>query len=95
MSAAGAEALASSPYLRNLTVLSLQETELGDCGVETLLRSPNLQGLLDLDLNWNEIKTGIAPLTDRTILPRLVHYSLDGNDIEPSLAAAIRKRFGG
>jgi hypothetical protein len=79
--------------LRNLTLLSLQETQLDDRGLEALLRSPNLQGVRTLDLNFNPIRTGLAPLLDPTFLPRLVECRWGGSDVEPELSSRLRKRF--
>jgi hypothetical protein len=90
----GIEVLGSSPHLGNLTILTLTKAEIGDREAETLLRSPNVEGLVSLDLNWNKIRTGVAPLADPAFLPRLSSFSWHANQIEPALAAALRKRFG-
>jgi hypothetical protein len=40
---AGAEALAQSPHLHNLTTLDLNDNEIGDAGAEALRNSPYLR----------------------------------------------------
>jgi hypothetical protein len=52
---AGAEALAASPHLANLTKLGLMCNGVGDNGLIALLTSPLLRGLEELYLDSNRI----------------------------------------
>jgi hypothetical protein len=89
----GIEALGASPHFRNLTILSLSKAAIGDREAETLLRSPNVQGLVSLNLDWNKIKTGVAPLADPAFLPRLKDFWWHPNPIKQTLVEALEKRF--
>jgi uncharacterized protein (TIGR02996 family) len=57
----GLEALAASPYLRNVTRLDLGDNQLGD-EVEVLTRLPFVGSLLKLDLDTNDLGENAARL---------------------------------
>jgi hypothetical protein len=76
----GAEHLAGSRTLRNLSVLHLGGCNIGSAGARALAEAPLLEGVSDLDLSANlgganEDAEWLAPLAARS-LPNLVHLSL-------------------
>jgi uncharacterized protein (TIGR02996 family) len=77
---AGAKALAANPSLANVTRLSLRGCGLGEKGLAALVRSRHLQGLIELDVADNRLKTAAA-LCDPSKLPRLAAARLSGNAI--------------
>ncbi len=80
------------PIMRRITTLDLnaRNNHIGDAGVEALSRSPHLDGLLSLRLEFN----GIGPEGARTLagasgLERLQVLDLSGNDIGAEGARAL------
>ncbi len=85
---AGAAVLAHCPHLKNLTVLSVPNCNIGDEGVRKLANSPHLNGVAVLDLSNNPITdTGFRALHGTAhwhALRRLVYSPL-------SVTAGMRK----
>jgi uncharacterized protein (TIGR02996 family) len=88
-----AQMLAGDKF-RNLTRLRLAKCKLTDNAISALLSSPYLQGLIELDLSENHVKTGALPLTDRRILPRLSKCYLTENPLTPDLCRRLARRPG-
>lgn len=91
---AAALALAALP-LRSLLVLDLRDNQLGDGGVNHLLRAGWVAGLLHLDLSENGVgAAGAEALIEAPGLDRLIALDLGGNPLPASSRAALRDRFG-
>jgi uncharacterized protein (TIGR02996 family) len=76
----GAEALAASASLRQLTDLGLGFNRIGDAGARALADSPHRAGLTWLDLGENEIgEAGVQALIDSPHLTRLTRLGLRNN----------------
>lgn len=69
----GAAALASCPYLSNLTSLDLNANTIGAQGAAALATSPPLSNLTKLELGYNDIgDEGAAALADSPYLCELI-----------------------
>jgi uncharacterized protein (TIGR02996 family) len=79
---------------QTLTRLDLDNCKLTDEAIPELLRSPSLQGLIELNLSGNSLKEGVLPLTERRILPRLSRCLLADNPIAPDLGRRLARRRG-
>jgi hypothetical protein len=71
-----AEALATSPLFTNLTRLILHQgyhaiTKLTPKGAKSLLRSSNLQNLVELELHNFTIDEALEVLADESVMPKL------------------------
>jgi hypothetical protein len=85
---AGAKALAANPTLTNLTSLSVNLCGIGNAGLNAIVRSPYLQGLVELDASQNELQKPAA-LFDRGLLPRLSQCWLRNNQMSRTTAAKL------
>lgn len=75
-----APALAASPFLRLAAELDLCGNDLGDAGVNTLLRSPHLGRLAGLDLSFNGVSdNGVRRLAESDRLIALACLNLGDN----------------
>ena len=90
---AAARELASGKFA-SLRRLNLGWCKLGDAAVTTLLTAPSLQDLIELDLTDNRLKTGLAPLTDRCVMPHLSACRLHKNRPGAELAKKLARRPG-
>ena len=90
----GAKVLATDPKYRSLTRLVLDSCRIGDPGASALIRSPHLQELIELQISENDIRSGVEPLADLRVMPRLAACRLDGNPIPAKLAARLKRRRG-
>ena len=79
----------------SLTRLVLSECKLTDAAVAELVTAPALQNLVELNLEDNRLKDGLAPLADPANLPRLSACELFGNRIGAKLAKLLRRRPAG
>ena len=76
------ERIASSSILDSLKELDLASTELGNGGLNILLRSPHMRSIEALDLGFNGLDDrGAALLAETTSLPALKILSLSDNRI--------------
>ena len=74
--------IAASPLLDSICELDLASTELGNGGLNILLRSPHLRTIESLDLGFNGLDDrGAALLAETTSLPALKILSLSDNRI--------------
>jgi uncharacterized protein (TIGR02996 family) len=78
---------------------SLRRLDLGNCGltdaaVKALLEAPALQNLVELRLDGNNLKSGVAPLIDPNVMPRLGACYLNENRLGDELSEKLRKRPG-
>jgi Ran GTPase-activating protein (RanGAP) involved in mRNA processing and transport len=93
-----AQALAASPYLRQLKGLKLYGCQIGDEGAKALARSPVLATLEDLDLTYNDLTDeGAQALAASPYLERLNQGGLAmerGNRLTANGMQALRARFG-
>ena len=86
----GAKVIAS-PKFAGLTRLGLRGCHLGDGGAAAVIASPGLQGLVHLDLSANDLTTGVKPLADVGVMPRLAECDLSGNRVPPDLASRLAR----
>lgn len=86
--------LLTEEKFRKLTRLGLAKCKLTDAAVSTLLHASSLQNLIELRLDNNGLKTGVEPLTDRRMLPRLSMCNLTENPIVPDLSRKLGRRPG-
>ena len=91
--AMGAKALAAEKFA-NLKRLHLAHCKLTDTAMSWLLASPTLQDVVELDVSQNEIRSGVTPLTDRRVLPRLSAANFSGNRITSELTRKLNRRPG-
>jgi uncharacterized protein (TIGR02996 family) len=89
----GAAALAQSRVLTRLRLLDLGGHYIGDAGLSSLVRSPNVSELAELDVPENEIgdigESGIEALVESPHLGRLKRLNLVGNRISTLAARAL------
>lgn len=78
----------------SLTRLNLSECKLTDPAASELLAAHALQNLVQLDLRNNGLRTGVALLTDRGVMPRLSNAMLTGNAVSAELIRKLRRRPG-
>jgi hypothetical protein len=82
----GAEALAASANLANLTSLDLSCNHIDDLGAQALAASPHLSCLTQLDLRGNDITdAGVQALIDSPHLDRLTSLGLSSNPGGPAI----------
>lgn len=74
---------------RNLRRLALRDCHLTDSAARELLRARSLQQLIELRLEGNDLKTGVEPLADRRVMPRLSSCFFSG---APELFSKIYSR---
>jgi uncharacterized protein (TIGR02996 family) len=86
--------LLTTEKFHNLTRLGLGSCRLTDAALAALVDSPHLQNLIELQLNGNGLKTGVKPLINRSILPRLSRCLLKNNPLDPGLARKLARRPG-
>jgi uncharacterized protein (TIGR02996 family) len=84
----------TDPKFASLTRLNLKGCKITDPAMKSLVSSPTLRGLIELDLSGNELKAGAEILTDRSVLPRLASCTLIGNSIPTSIMRRLRRRPG-
>ncbi len=84
----------ADPKFASLTRLELSECSLTDTPIKSLLRSPTLRGLIQLDLSGNSLTSSPELLTDRTVLPQLASCSLSDNSLTTATARQLRRRPG-
>jgi uncharacterized protein (TIGR02996 family) len=82
LTAGGACALAQSPYLGQLTALSLYRNNVSDRGVEALARAPWFSGLQALNLSDNGVSAAAIRLL-ATVRPHLTVLRLGDNAMGP------------
>ncbi len=76
--------LLESPYLHQLSFLSLLRNNVSDAGVVSLAQTRNLPELRRLELGHNGISTeGIRALAASPLLSQLLYLGLEGNHITP------------
>jgi uncharacterized protein (TIGR02996 family) len=86
----GAEALAQSPHLHNLTTLNLARNGIGAAGAEALAQSPHLHNLTTLNLSLNRIgAAGVEALAQSPHLHNLTTLNLARNGIGAAGAEAL------
>ena len=86
----GAEALASSPVLQNITDLRLSNNELGPGVVDALLRSPNLGPLRRLELSGCSLDTSaVRALAESPKLTNLEILRIGFNNLSKPAADAL------
>jgi uncharacterized protein (TIGR02996 family) len=74
----GAVALAESPHLTRLTVLTLYNNDISHVGANALASSPHFRKLAHLDLSRNPIQDqGARALAHSANLPALTHLALE------------------
>jgi uncharacterized protein (TIGR02996 family) len=78
----------------SLTRLCLSNARITDSAVSAILASPNLQNLIQLELDGNNLKAGPKLLGDPAVLPALALCSLRDNPIRVTLARKLRARAG-
>ncbi len=91
---AGATVLATHPKFANLSLLLLKKCQLGDPGAAALIAALHLQNLVELDLEANEIATGINALSSPDVLPHLAQCRLEANRIPTETASQLAQRRG-
>ena len=91
---AKAARLLAGEKFHTLTRLGLANCKLTDAAIADLINSPSLQNLIELRLDRNNLKVGVAPLTDRRVMPRLSSCNLEGNPIAPELCRKLARRPG-
>jgi hypothetical protein len=91
---AGSVSLLAEEKFHNLTRLELANCKLTDESISDLLTSPNMQGLIELNLQGNDLRMGVKPLIDRRILPRLSRCILTENPIASELNQRLARRSG-
>ncbi|MDB5311650.1 MAG: hypothetical protein JWO38_5852 [Gemmataceae bacterium] len=85
-----AEEFLTSPLLSRLELIDLERTRLTAADVAVLARHPDLSGLRELGLGWNEIGTdGAIALAGMAQLAGLESLTLVGNGIADAGARAI------
>jgi len=84
----------TEPKFASLTRLFVNGCKLSNTAIKSLIASPTLRNLIQLELSNNKLSTGVEPLTDRSILPQLASCSLSGNAIPAPLARKLRRRPG-
>src|SRR5262249_55246692 len=93
----GAEAIARSPYLTQLRVLSLFDCGIGDEGVRLLANSPNVSKVTNLNLAYNDLTaSAVEALVNSPYLPERFESfpCLDPNEgISHAGRQALRERF--
>jgi uncharacterized protein (TIGR02996 family) len=89
-----ASQLLTDDKFRNLTRLCIGHCKLTDEAVTELIASQTLQNLIELGLEFNGVKTGVMPLKNRGIFPRLSRCNLAGNAIAPELCRKLSRRPG-
>src|SRR5262249_34445206 len=86
----GAEALAQSPYVGNLTALELSHNPLGDAGVAALARSSRLGRLTSLDLTGTSVTSrGVRALAESPHLANLRRLPPANNHLDADAARAL------
>lgn len=86
--------LLTNPKFASLTRLDLGNCRLTDASVKALLEAPALQNLVELRLDGNDLKTGLEPLLDPSVMPRLGACYLHDNKLGGSLEEKLRARPG-
>jgi uncharacterized protein (TIGR02996 family) len=89
----GTRALAAAKF-GNLTRLHVAGCKLNDAAMGSLLTAPSLQNLLELDASQNDLRSGIAPLADRRVLPRLAAANFADCRIPSDLVRKLKRRPG-
>jgi uncharacterized protein (TIGR02996 family) len=89
----GTRALAEAKF-GNLTRLHVAGCKLNDAAIGPLLTAPSLQNLLELDASQNELRSGVAPLTDRRVMPRLAAANFSDCRIPSDLVRKLKRRPG-
>jgi len=87
--------LANSPQLKNLRILEIIGSDIGDGGVAAIANSPHLENLVSLNLNDNDIGiAGARALLNSPYLNQLTDLNLQNAFIEDeAIIRRLRKRF--
>jgi hypothetical protein len=78
----------------SLTRLNLDQCKLTDAAMSVLVSAPSLQNLIEFDAAWNGLKTGVAALSDRRVMPQLSAANFSANRIGRDLARKLKRRPG-
>jgi uncharacterized protein (TIGR02996 family) len=78
----------------SLTRLGLDQCKLTDTAMNALVNAPALQNLIELDAAQNGLRTGVAALADRRVMPRLSAANYSANRIARDLARKLKRRPG-
>ena len=89
----GTRALAAAKF-GNLTRLHVAHCKLNDAAMGPLLTTPSLQNLLEFDASQNELRSGVALLTDRRVMPRLAAANFSDSRIPSDLVRKLKRRPG-
>ena len=90
----GAQAIANSESLKNLTSLDLGYNNIGPEVAQAIANSESLKNLTSLNLSWNDIgPEGAQAIASSAILQNLTSLNLAGNGIGPEGELAIKKRY--
>jgi hypothetical protein len=89
LTAATAQAIASSPHMARLTTLNLHQTQLGQGACQALASSPHLAALHTLDISHARVTDGLGALFTSPTLRALRTLNLDGCPIDTADAALI------
>lgn len=90
----GAAALASAPWLFNVTDLNLANNAIGNAGAAALASSPALSGLRELNLANNRLREpGQRALLSSPSFGGLFYLGLRGNRVGSRAGTRLRNRF--